>query len=454
MSNTELHPTSPPPPPACVEAREAFALELAGGPVPPAPVRAHVAACRGCADAVARIEEVWSVPASAFPRPALAHDSLEHLLAGALERAGREASPAPAIRIDAPRPAPTRDRRRPALAAAVGFALATSLVAVAVLAPGPGRERTDTVAAASPVPTGTPGVTLAAAKGDVSFVPADGSVLAQLRVGDPLPPGLFAASGGAALAIEGAGTLAVRGDSTVLIAGTERAPVVTIARGEIFVDLPKGTIRSFFVNTPTGRVRVTGTRFGVKVGPAETTVEVVHGTVVVSGPEGETTVEAGQAADLKAGSAPGLVPPADPAGDPRGWVRDVAPALVGPRPPVAISMRKTAPLADGSPDEETHEVSGLDKIAIENAMNRRDASLRRCYELALVGEPELVVRAQVTFRVDEDGTAEDIRVDGLPAKHATMSACLVEATKAAVFPGAAPGTEVRVRYPIQFVPNE
>lgn len=452
MSNSQTHPHSPPGP--CADAREAFALELAGGPAPSAPVRAHVAACRDCAAAVARIEQIWAVPAAAFAMPKTAPDAMDRMLAGALARA-QQAPVADVVSLE--RRHENRRRPSPLVPAAVGFALAATIAALAYIAPGMRTPPVETIAVVTPTPVapkGPAGVRLAAAKGDVSFVPMDGSVITAPKAGDALPPGLFAATGGAALAIEGAGTLAIRNDATVLIGGTEREPIVTIARGEIFVDLPKGTIRSFFVHTPTGQVRVTGTQFGVKVGPQGTSVEVTRGSVVVTGPEGTTSVEAGQAANLKGGAVPALVAPANPAGDPLGWVRDIAPDIAPSRPVVAVSMHKTKTTtnAAGGMDEEVQEVSGLDRMAIENAMSKRDASFRRCFELARMKDPELVVRAEITFRVDEDGRAENVRVAGLPEAQMKMGLCLMDSAKAAVFPGAAAGTQVQVRYPIQFSP--
>jgi hypothetical protein len=350
-----------------------------------------------------------------------------------------------------------REKRGTLVPAAIGFALAASLAAIAWLGPQlltQPQELAVITPAPAPTPAGPPGVRLKDAKGEVSFVPIDGSVIAALKKDDAIPPGLFAATGGAALEIEGAGVLAVRGDSTVLIGGTEKAPVVTIARGEIFVDLPKGTIRSFFVHTPTGAVRVTGTQFGVKVGPQQTNVEVTRGSVVVSGPEGETTVQAGEAANLQSGTIPALVAPADPNGDPRGWVREIAPEIAPPKPVASLSVQRTRMVsaANGDTHREVQEVSGLDKDAISNGMDKRYAALRRCYEVELHRDPSLQIKAEVSFRVDEDGRPENVRVAGLPKEHMKMGLCLMEATKAAVFPGAAPGTEVAVRYPLVFNP--
>lgn len=460
MSHLDPQPTAPPP--ACSEAREAFALELAGGPAPGPLVRAHVAACRDCADAVARIERIWAMPAAAFPKAAIAPDSLDHLFAKSLDRGRddeRDAAPAPVVPLASRRStregssARPREHRGNGLAAAIGFALAASLVAVALLMPGV-HEPAAGVARATPAPTpaGLPGVRLADARGDVSFVPADGSVVPAPKKGDALEPGLFAASGGAALAIEGAGTLAVRGDATVLIGGTERAPTITIARGEIFVDLPQGTIRSFDVRTPTGNVRVTGTKFGVKVGPKKTNVQVTEGTVVVTGADGtQQAVTAGEAADLSAGGVPALVAPIDAERDPFGWVRDLAPAIAPAKPEVVAVRRSTRSVGPGEAAVPVQEVSGLDKTAIENAMEKRSASMWRCYEVALVRHPSLEVRADITFRVDEDGRAKNVRVSGVPEQHAALASCLREATRAAVFPGSAPGTTVDVKYPVQFV---
>ena len=451
MSNTQIHPISPPGP--CADAREAFALELAGGPAPSSPVRAHVAACRDCTAAIARIEQIWSLPAAAFEMPKATPDSMDRMLAGALARAQQAPAVADVVSLSSRRH--DGERRSPLAPAAIGFALAATIAGLAWIGPGMLAPPVETIAVVTPTPVeppkGPPGVRLAGAKGDVSFVPLDGSVLTTPKAGDVLPPGLFAATGGAALAIEGAGTLAVRGDATVLIGGTEREPVVTIARGEIFVDLPKGSIKSFFVHTPTGQVRVTGTQFGVKVGPQGTNVEVTRGSVIVAGPEGQTAIEAGQAANLKSGTVPALVAPADPAGDPLRWVRDIAPHIAPPAA-VAVSLKqtKTTTTASGGTQEEVQEVSGLDRIAIENAMGKRDASFRRCFDLARMKDPELTVRAEITFRVDEDGRAENVRVAGLPDEHMKMGLCLMDSAKSAVFPGAAPGTQVQVRYPIQF----
>lgn len=451
MSHTSPDPISPPP--ACIEAREAFALELAGGPAPSSPIRAHVAACRECAGAVARIEKIWAVPASAFAAALPKPDAMDRMLAGALERAKQGPALAPVVSLES-----RRHRRSELVPAAIGFALAASLAAIAWYGPGLAGPKPAEIAITTPTPAPAPalpvGVRLASAKGEVSFVPIDGSVMPALKGGDALPPGLFAATGGAALEIEGAGTLAVRGDSTVLIGGTEKEPVVTIARGEIFVDLPKGTIRSFFVQTPTGQVRVTGTQFGVKVGPQGTNVEVTRGSVVVTGPEGETAVQAGEAANLKAGTVPALVAPADPNGDPLGWVRVVAPAIAPPAPVSSLTVQRTrtVPAAGGGTQEEVQEVSGLDKDAIANGMEKRNAALRRCYELELNREPTLEIRAEVSFKVDEDGRPEQVRVAGVPERHMKLGLCLMNATKAAVFPGAAPGTSVEVHYPLVFNP--
>src|SRR5439155_12377350 len=131
------------------------------------------------------------------------------------------------------------------------------------------------------------------------------------------------ASRGAALRVEGAGLLAVRGDTAVVISGVKGAPELAVARGEIYVDLPKGTIHTFVVRTPTGSVHVTGTAFEVKAGAKATTVTVTRGSVKLVGAGGVTAVGAGEAATLTAVGAPtsGLLrEPTD-----LNWVRELAP---------------------------------------------------------------------------------------------------------------------------------
>lgn len=451
MSTVEVRKTLPP---ECDRARETFALALADGLDVPAAARAHAERCNdGCAKAFARIERVWGVAGDTLPRiRPIPQARLDAVATRALD-----AARAPAITNEVAKILPLRRERAPARhqfsAFAAAVALAAMVATVAILGPALMPPPVTKVAVApTPAPVRPPRVTLTAAKGQVSLVPADGSVFKSPAAGDLLPPGLFSASQGAALSIEGAGLLAVRGDTTVLIGGAAGAPDLAVARGEIFVDLPKGTIQTFIVHTPTGSVNVTGTQFGVKVAPTKTEVEVTRGTVIVKSPNGEQAVGAGEAAKIGGDSAPALITGSDPATDPLAWVRDLAPDRVPPRPVVAIRTTGTpTPLGAAGSTPVAH-LPGLAKEVVEMAMDKRGDAMRRCYELELVRDPALVVRAALQFRVDEDGRAKDLIVTGVPATHPALGTCLVEAAASAIFPAAAPGTEIDVTYPVHFVP--
>jgi len=443
-------------PSECDRAREAFGLALADGLTAPAEAAAHATGCAACAKAFVKMERIWGVAGDALPRlrpvPAA---RLEEIPARALSAA----KPAPIMPTVAKIVPLRRERapRREIAPFAAALALAAMVALVAILGPAmvtPPVVNPDAIAVRpTPViPAKPPRVTLAAAKGSVSLVPADGSVVKSPVAGDSLPAGLFSASNGAALSIEGAGLLAVRGDTTVLIGGATGAPDLAVARGEIFVDLPKGTIHTFVVHTPTGTVNVTGTQFNVKVAPAETQVEVTRGTVIVRGPHGEQAVGAGEAAKLISKDAPVIIRASDPASDPLEWVRDLAPDRVPPPPVVAIQTRpKHAATNGGTPSNEVAVLPGLDKKVVEMSMEKREAAMRHCYEMELPRDPSLVVRAALRFKVDEDGRPKELRVEGIESRPA-LGACLIQAAGAAVFPATAPGTEIEVSYPIRFEP--
>ncbi|HVO31061.1 MAG TPA: FecR domain-containing protein [bacterium] len=447
----------------CQRARDAHGLALADGAATPADARAHATGCDACAKAFARMEKVWGVAGDVVPRLARPTPRLDVIAERALA-AGRapdvHASPAP-VRAASDAAAailPLRARRAPARRAefapiAAALALAAMVAVVALVGPSLVPPPPSTVAKNAPTPSGTPRVSLAKAFGDVSLVPADGSVVKTPGVGDTLPPGLFSASKGAALSIEGAGLLAVRGDTTVLIGGASGAPDLAVARGEIFVDLPKGTIRTFVVHTPTGTVNVTGTAFTVKVQPTDTQVDVTRGTVVVKGPNGERAINAGEAAKLVQNGAPVAVTATEPATDPLSWVRDLAPEHVPPAPVVAIRARTRTDATRTNPAALPVEVlPGLDRSIVEMAMDKRAAAMRHCYEEELVKDPGFVVRAALKFRIDDYGKPEDLTVSGIPAAHAALGPCLIQAASAAVFPSPQAGTELEVDYPVRFEP--
>ena len=74
---------------------------------------------------------------------------------------------------------------------------------------------------------------------------------------------------------------------SVRLRGSERR--VRLERGEAYFEVAKDSARPFFVETPTGTVRVTGTKFNVRIDPpGSLAVTVLEGSVAVStSPVGE-----------------------------------------------------------------------------------------------------------------------------------------------------------------------
>lgn len=442
MSTTQQNPLPPP----CARTRDAFGLQLVDGSPPGSEAEAHVKICPSCALVIGRMREVWDTAGDALPslKPAKNLDAiLERVIAGQ-----GEIEPAEVLPFKKPRERRVL-RRSDAIGVTIGLALAASLFAFSLLIPQLFETPVTPIAEAL---KGAPKVVLSAAKGDVSHVPADGSVMRAPVAGDALPPGLFAATGGAALAIEGQGLLAVRGDSQVWIGGAEGAPELAIARGEIFVDLPKGTIQTFIVRTPSGAVHVTGTQFDVKVKKDSTRVDVTRGSVKLVVPAGETAVLEGQSGHMGAEGVSTVALVVSPVEDPLSWVRDLAPDRVPAAAVVAMAIPKRATVVPAADDLDTLVTAGLPRLVVENAMDKREASMRYCYEQALVQAPDLRVRLAIRFTVDEDGRPESLRVDGVPAQHDKLRACILEAASAARFPATAPGTEVRISYPVKLEP--
>ncbi len=439
--NTEMNPL----PPSCARTRDAFGLQLVDGSSPGADAESHVKICAACALVVGRMKETWDAAGDVLPRMK-SSPNLDAILDRVIATRG-ETAPATVLPFrPVERDARRKVRRSNVVSFAIGVALAASLAAFMFVIPSLFEEPAPEIARAP----GPPKVVLASAMGDVSFVPADGSVFRTPAKGDALPPGLFAATGGAALSIEGQGLLAVRGDAQVWIGGVERAPELSIARGEIFVDLPKGTIQTFVVRTPNGAVHVTGTQFTVNVKKDGTKVDVTRGSVKVVGASGEIAVLAGQSAAVAAGAPPSVADlVTSPSEDPLAWVRDLAPDRV-PAAVVAMVTPKRAS-AEATPDDVSKLlVAGLPEIVVQHAMEKREAAMRYCYEQQLMLEPELRVRAAIRFTVDEKGETKDLRVDGV--SNDKLRACLTEAARAARFPPTAPGTEVRISYPVKLVP--
>jgi hypothetical protein len=440
-------------PPACRAAREAFGLALANGEQATDP---HLATCDACARATTAMRRIWEGSAEVMTslREELDPARSERLLAGSLLRAKQEQPPAVILPF---RRAPRSTSSNVGFGLALGFALAAGLAAIVFVGPRLFEQPKEPIAVEpAPTPAGPVQVRLASAKGDVSMVPADGTLIQTPKAGDALPPGLFAATGGAALSIEGQGLLAVRGDATILIGGSHGDPELSVAKGEIFVDLPKGTIKTFLVRTPTGAVRVTGTQFDVKAGPSSTHVKVTRGSVKVTGANGETAVTEGQSATISKDGIPVMDLVVSPTDDAYGWVRDLAPDRA-PAEPIGLAIKDRPGLhatPAATPGEATGVLAlpGLDPLVVNDAMEKRQASMRYCYDKALMDDANLVVKADLHFTVDDYGAAKNFRIDGLPKGQEALEACLMDAAQKAVFPKSAPGTQVDVNYHLRFEP--
>jgi len=110
-------------------------------------------------------------------------------------------------------------------------------------------------------------------------------------------------------------TITLNTDTALRVAYTSRERRVRLDRGEAYFQVAHLPDRPFVVDTTTGRAKVLGTVFDVRLEPRGTRVEVTEGHVAVSAEGGGTTIlGAGQSAWLdQAGLRPGSVRDADPA---------------------------------------------------------------------------------------------------------------------------------------------
>jgi len=110
---------------------------------------------------------------------------------------------------------------------------------------------------------------------------------------------------------------------TVLRPLSAEPPEFAVDKGAVLAEVPPGRGLALAVATPDARVRVTGTRFGVKRGDV-TEVVVTSGEVVVANEKGQTAVPAGAGLQVRKGTAPGR-PKAVDAEAMTAWSRELDP---------------------------------------------------------------------------------------------------------------------------------
>jgi hypothetical protein len=111
---------------------------------------------------------------------------------------------------------------------------------------------------------------------------------------------------------------ALAGPAKVRLEGVDE---IRLLEGSIWLNVdPKG--RGLRVHSPQGDVRVTGTKFGVTVGAAETRVEVASGVVEVAQAGRQAKVSSGQRVRMTA-EAIDPVAPRPQGGEPPAWVTAV-----------------------------------------------------------------------------------------------------------------------------------
>jgi ferric-dicitrate binding protein FerR (iron transport regulator) len=139
------------------------------------------------------------------------------------------------------------------------------------------------------------------AEGSVQLIDGSGSTLSRDR--GRLEPGTTIRTGET-----GRGLFDMGDDVLGVMAGSTSAVVVDrdrlqLDRGEIwFSVIPEG--RGFAVDTPHGRVEVTGTEFGVRVGEFDLSVEVIDGDVRVSRGVEQNRVAVGEILKVQQGGGP------------------------------------------------------------------------------------------------------------------------------------------------------
>jgi len=159
----------------------------------------------------------------------------------------------------------------------------------------------------------------------------------------PAKRGAALASGGrirtrlarARVVFESGTLLLVNRFTTLTVVSREKAPLVDIAGGEVFVAIAPDDA-GFCVATPHGRAVDLGTRFGVDADVKRTVVVVTEGSVSASTDAGTAELTAGQEVALVGkGARPGTVRPARDLERRLAWTKTMSPALsAAPAPPV------------------------------------------------------------------------------------------------------------------------
>ena len=90
---------------------------------------------------------------------------------------------------------------------------------------------------------------------------------------------------------------------------------------------------------------------------------------------------------------------------------------------------------------------GLDKEIIRRVIQAHIASVRRCYEKALVRKPKLEGRVMAEFTITETGAVTDARIESTTLNRRTVELCIVEAIERWEFPKPEGGGRVVVQYP-------
>ncbi len=99
------------------------------------------------------------------------------------------------------------------------------------------------------------------------------------------------------------GTVLRLNESTQLTFEASRK--LSLKEGELLAEVsPGGEANPFYIETPVGHLRVTGTKLNVQATEDHTTVDVTRGLVEVTGSGTKVEVGAGERAEVKAGAAP------------------------------------------------------------------------------------------------------------------------------------------------------
>ena len=105
------------------------------------------------------------------------------------------------------------------------------------------------------------------------------------------------------------------------------------------------------------------------------------------------------------------------------------------------------------PPSSTGECSGSAPRDLQDAIRRRAADVRPCYERALREQPTLEGRLVVAVRIDSQGTVASVSVRENELADIEVAAC-IEKLFTIAFPVGANGNCVDVHLPIRFAPKK